>query len=49
MGVETTVRPSFSLYNTRDEIDRFLTRPAEPRRPPERMPVPPGDPIGGQD
>lgn len=24
MGVETTVRPSFSLYNTRDEIDRLV-------------------------
>lgn len=33
----------------RDEIDRFVARPAEPRRPPERLPVPPGDPIGGQD
>ncbi|MBA4019932.1 MAG: aminotransferase class V [Pirellula sp.] len=24
MGVETTVRPSFSIYNTRDEIDRLV-------------------------
>ena len=24
MGVESTVRPSFSIYNTRDEVDRLI-------------------------
>lgn len=31
---------------TADEIERFLTRPAEPRKPTTPLPVPPGDPIG---
>ena len=29
-----------------DEIDRFLARPAEPRKQTAPLPVPPGDPIG---
>jgi hypothetical protein len=30
---------------TRDDIERFLTRPAEPWQPPQMPPVPPGPPI----
>ena len=29
-----------------DEIERFLARPAEPRKPTQPLPTPPGDPIG---
>lgn len=29
-----------------DDIERFLTRPAEPRKPSAPLPQPPGDPIG---
>jgi hypothetical protein len=32
---------------TRDDIERFLKRPEEPRKPPSVLPVPPGPPIGG--
>lgn len=37
-----------SVHNraTADEIERFLARPAEPRKPTTPLPVPPGDPIG---
>lgn len=31
---------------TADEIERFLARPAEPRKPTQPLPSPPGDPIG---
>jgi hypothetical protein len=31
---------------TVEEIERFLTRPAEPRKPTQPLPTPPGDPIG---
>ena len=31
---------------TVDEIERFLARPAEPRKPTAPLPTPPGDPIG---
>lgn len=31
----------------RDDIERFLARPFEPQKPTERLPVPQGDPIGG--
>ena len=31
---------------TVDEIERFLARPAEPRKPTQPLPTPPGDPIG---
>ena len=31
---------------TADEIERFLARPAEPRKPSQPLPIPPGDPIG---
>ncbi|HSP34495.1 MAG TPA: zinc-dependent metalloprotease [Thermoanaerobaculia bacterium] len=31
---------------TRDDIDRFLDRPAQPRKPTPPPPVPPGPPIG---
>ncbi len=31
---------------TADDIDRFLSRPAEPRKPTTPLQVPPGDPIG---
>ncbi|HEX8560877.1 MAG TPA: zinc-dependent metalloprotease [Pyrinomonadaceae bacterium] len=34
------------LRATRDEIERFLARPAEPRRRTPPPPAPPGDPIG---
>ncbi|MEZ5425266.1 MAG: zinc-dependent metalloprotease [Pyrinomonadaceae bacterium] len=30
-----------------EEIERFLARPAPPRRPDEKLSEPPGDPIGG--
>jgi hypothetical protein len=30
-----------------DDIERFLSRPYEPQKPTERLPVPQGDPIGG--
>jgi hypothetical protein len=30
---------------TRDDIERFLNRPAEPWKPPTPPPVPPGPPI----
>ncbi len=30
-----------------DDIERFLARPFEPQKPTERLPVPQGDPIGG--
>lgn len=33
---------------TRDDIERFLTRPDEPRRKTRPLPRPPGDPIGAQ-
>ncbi len=29
-----------------DDIERFLTRPAEPRKPTTPLQTPPGDPIG---
>jgi hypothetical protein len=29
-----------------EEIERFLARPAEPRKPTQPLPTPPGDPIG---
>jgi len=32
--------------STADDIERFLARPAEPRKPTAPLPVPPGDPIG---
>ena len=31
----------------RDDIEHFLSRPFEPQKPTERLPVPQGDPIGG--
>jgi len=31
---------------TRDDIERFLARPAEPRKPPKAPEAPPGPPIG---
>jgi hypothetical protein len=31
---------------TVDEIERFLARPAEPRKPTQPLQTPPGDPIG---
>jgi hypothetical protein len=31
---------------TREEIERFLARPAEPRKRTPPPPTPPGDPIG---
>jgi hypothetical protein len=31
----------------RDDIERFLARPDEPRRPTPPLPIPPGEPIGG--
>jgi hypothetical protein len=31
---------------TAEEIDRFLARPAEPRKPTQPLQTPPGDPIG---
>lgn len=34
-------------HQTIDEIERFLTRPVEPRKPTAPLPTPPGDPIGG--
>ena len=34
------------LRATRDDIERFLTRPDEPRRKTTPLPRPPGDPIG---
>ncbi|MGI9034998.1 MAG: hypothetical protein ACR2GD_03055, partial [Pyrinomonadaceae bacterium] len=33
-------------HATIDDIERFLTRPAEPRKPTAPLPIPPGDPIG---
>lgn len=32
---------------TVDDIERFLTRPDQPRKPTAPLPAPPGDPIGG--
>ncbi|HEU4595676.1 MAG TPA: zinc-dependent metalloprotease, partial [Pyrinomonadaceae bacterium] len=37
------------LRATRDDIERFLTRPDEPRRRTPPLPRPPGDPIGSAD
>jgi hypothetical protein len=34
------------LEATRDDIERFLARPDEPRRKTQPLPRPPGDPIG---
>ncbi len=34
------------LRATRDDIERFLARPAEPRKRTTPLPTPPGDPIG---
>ena len=34
------------LAATHDDIERFLTRPAEPRKRTTPLPAPPGDPIG---
>ena len=34
------------LRATRDDIERFLARPAEPRKRTPPLPTPPGDPIG---
>ena len=34
------------LEATRDDIERFLSRPHEPRRRTQPLPRPPGDPIG---
>ena len=34
------------LRATRDDIERFLARPAEPRKRTAPLPTPPGDPIG---
>jgi hypothetical protein len=34
------------LAATHDDIERFLARPAEPRKRTPPLPVPPGDPIG---
>jgi hypothetical protein len=43
----TASREAAAHYRaTADEIDRFLARPAEPRKPTTPLPVPPGDPIG---
>ena len=43
----TAVRGAAAHYRaTADEIDRFLARPAEPRKPTAPLAVPPGDPIG---
>jgi hypothetical protein len=43
----TATREAAAHYRaTADEIDRFLARPAEPRKPTTPLPVPPGDPIG---
>lgn len=33
-------------HQTIDDIERFLTRPNEPRKPTAPLPTPPGDPIG---
>jgi hypothetical protein len=34
------------LHATHDDIERFLSRPAEPRKRTAPLPAPPGDPIG---
>ena len=34
------------LRATHDDIERFLARPAEPRKRTTPLPTPPGDPIG---
>jgi hypothetical protein len=34
------------LTSTREDIERFLARPDEPRRKTRPFPRPPGDPIG---
>ena len=39
---ETIAHNDFTV----DEIERFLTRPAEPRKPSTPLATPPGDPIG---
>jgi hypothetical protein len=48
-GRTATVREQDVLEHmrfTRDDIERFLTRPDEPRRRTRPLPRPPGDPIG---
>ncbi|MBK6314057.1 MAG: zinc-dependent metalloprotease [Blastocatellia bacterium] len=41
--------PTYEAFRRmlRDDIERFLSRPFEPQKPTERLPVPQGDPIGG--
>ncbi|MBK9153963.1 MAG: zinc-dependent metalloprotease [Chloracidobacterium sp.] len=42
------VNRDIGIHNraTADDIERFLARPAEPRKPATPLPAPPGDPIG---
>ena len=44
--VSTADNTAAHYRSTIDDIERFLARPAEPRKPTSPLAVPPGDPIG---